>query len=113
MSKSNEARAMTWNQPNGAGGALQQWTVEVVVVPKEGVNDPEGEAILGGLRSLGYATVQRARSGRFFTLTVSAPDADAAREDASRMADRLLANPVIQTFRIESVQPDQSAIGRV
>ena len=45
------------------------WNVEVVVVPKEGVNDPEGEAILGGLHSLGYRGVDRAQSGRFFTLT--------------------------------------------
>ncbi len=103
---------MAMNQPTTDLGSLPHWTVEVVVVPKEGVTDPEGEAILGGLRSLGYTAVRRARSGRFFTLTVSAPDADAAREDASRMADRLLANPVIQTFRVESVRPALPANGR-
>lgn len=86
---------------------LPRWTVEVVVVPKLGVNDPEGEAILGGLRSLGYSAVDRAQSGRFFTLTIAANDADAAREDASRMANQLLANPVIQSYRIESVEPAQ------
>jgi phosphoribosylformylglycinamidine (FGAM) synthase PurS component len=56
--------------------------------------------------------VTRAQSGRFFTLTLSAPDAGAARADAARMADQLLANPVIQTFRIESVKPEQSPARR-
>lgn len=104
---------MSSNSSNGSHAATRQWKVEVVVVPKEGVNDPEGEAILGGLRSLGYSSVSRAQSGRFFTLTIAAPDADAARSDATRMADRLLANPVIQTFRIESVEPEQSTPERV
>jgi phosphoribosylformylglycinamidine synthase len=84
---------------------LPRWKVEVVVVPKLGVNDPEGEAILGGLRSLGYAAVDRAQSGRFFTLTIAANDETTAREDASKMANQLLANPVIQSYRIESVEP--------
>jgi|GEM_PF-1503711 len=90
------------------GHRLPRWLVEVVVVPKLGVNDPEGEAILGGLRSLGYTEVDRAQSGRFFSLTVAAEDADRAREDASRMANQLLANPVIQSFRIQSVSPISS-----
>jgi phosphoribosylformylglycinamidine synthase len=104
---------MTPTQSNGARSASVHWVVEVVVVPKEGVNDPEGEAILGGLRSLGYSAVIRAQSGRFFTLTLSAPDVDAARADAARMADQLLANPVIQTFRIEAVRPAPSAARRI
>src|SRR4051812_19071807 len=97
---------MSLDSSNGTDAATHQWKVEVVVVPKEGVNDPEGEAILGGLRSLGYSAVTQAQSGRFFTLTVAAPDAEAARSDATKMADQVLANPVIQTFRIESVQPE-------
>jgi phosphoribosylformylglycinamidine synthase len=81
-----------------------QWIVEVVVVPKTGVNDPEGESIFGGLKSLGYDQVSRVRSGRFFTLTLSSESEESAREDATAMADQLLANPVIQTFRIDSVR---------
>jgi phosphoribosylformylglycinamidine synthase len=96
---------MSNQAPNGNSDAMRRWIVEVVVVPKEGVNDPEGEAILGGLRSLGYAGVERAQSGRFFTLTLSALDDLAARTEAETMADRLLANPVIQAYRIESVSP--------
>jgi phosphoribosylformylglycinamidine synthase PurS subunit len=90
---------------NGIDETIGRWVVEVVVVPKAGVNDPEGEAILGGLRSLGYGGVERAQSGRFFTLTLRAASEKAARDQAEQMADRLLANPVIQSFRIESVAP--------
>jgi phosphoribosylformylglycinamidine synthase PurS subunit len=90
---------------NGTDGGESRWIAEVVVVPKAGVNDPEGEAILGGLRSLGYAGVRRVRAGRFFTIELSAPDAAAARDLATRMADQLLANPVIQSFRVQAVEP--------
>jgi phosphoribosylformylglycinamidine synthase subunit PurS len=77
------------------------WEVRVIVMPKAGVNDPEGEAILGGLRSLGHGDVDRVRAGRMIALQVRAESADAARNEASLMADRLLANPVIETFTVE------------
>lgn len=72
-------------------------------MPKTGVNDPEGEAIRGGLQSLGYEGVQRVRAGKHYRLRIAAPDAESARASADDMANKLLANPVIQTFVIESV----------
>lgn len=72
-------------------------------MPKPGVNDPEGEAIRGGLQSLGYAGVNRVRAGRHYRLSMNASDSETARNAAEEMANRLLANPVIQTFVIESV----------
>lgn len=72
-------------------------------MPKSGVNDPEGEAIRGGLQSLGYDGVERVRAGKHYRLRLSAPEASAARATAEDMAGKLLANPVIQTFVIESV----------
>lgn len=72
-------------------------------MPKPGVNDPEGEAIKGGLHSLGYEGVQRVRAGKHYRLRIAATEADSARSTAEEMATRLLANPVIQTFVIESV----------
>ncbi len=72
-------------------------------MPKPGVNDPEGEAIRGGLQSLGYAGVERVRAGKHYRLRIGAPEADAARASAEEMANKLLANPVIQTYVIESV----------
>ena len=72
-------------------------------MPKAGVNDPEGEAIRGGLHSLGYSGVERVRAGKHYRLRLDAPAADAARATAEEMAEKLLANPAIQTYVIESV----------
>ena len=81
-----------------------RWCASVTVLPKTGVNDPEGEAILGGLQQLGYSEVSRVRAGRLFHVFIEAPDEAAARARASRMADQLLANPVIEQFSID-VEP--------
>jgi phosphoribosylformylglycinamidine synthase PurS subunit len=78
-------------------------------MPKAGVNDPEGEAIRGGLQSLGYSGVQRVRAGKHYRLRIAAPEAEAARASAEEMANKLLANPVIQTFVIESVSKSTEA----
>src|SRR4051812_1871638 len=77
-----------------------RWLIDVVIMPKPGVNDPEGESILGGLRSLGYDDVRRVRSGKTIHLEVAAPSGDAARDRAAEMADRLLANPVIEVYEV-------------
>jgi phosphoribosylformylglycinamidine synthase subunit PurS len=76
------------------------WQAEVIVVPKEGVNDPEGEAILGGLHALGYSGVDRVTAGKLLKLTVNAPDAETARYSVSKMCNQLLANPVIEDYHI-------------
>ena len=78
-------------------------------MPKAGVNDPEGEAIRGGLQSLGYDGVQRVRAGKHYRLRITAPTAEAARASAEDMANKLLANPVIQTYVIESVTESSEA----
>lgn len=78
-----------------------RWCASVTVLPKTGVNDPEGEAILGGLHQLGYADVTRVRAGRIFHVFIEAPDEAAALAQAQRMADQLLANPVIEQFSVE------------
>jgi phosphoribosylformylglycinamidine synthase len=79
------------------------WNVDVEVMPKAGVNDPEGEAILGGLKMLGYSGVSRVRAGRLIRLEVAADDESAARSAAAKMADQLLANPVIEVFEVNVV----------
>lgn len=81
----------------------QLWDVDVVVMPKSGVNDPEGEAILGGLAMLGYGDVRRVRSGKLIRLQVAAPDESTAIGRASEMSDRLLANPVIEVYEVQLI----------
>ena len=72
----------------------------VLVRPKQGILDPQGEAVEGALRQLGFA-VGEARVGRVVDLEVDAPDAVTARAEVERMCEQLLANPLIESYEIE------------
>ena len=82
---------------------VSRWRIEVIVMPKDGVSDPQGEAVKGGLAMLGHAGVARVRVGRHIVVDVDAPTSDAAVRSVTTMADQLLANPVIEQFRIGDV----------
>ena len=73
----------------------------VFVTLKPSVFDPQGRTIAEALHSLGYDRVGDVRQGKFFELDLDVPSAEAARELAKDLADRVLANPVIETFRVE------------
>lgn len=73
----------------------------VTVRLKPGVLDPQGVTISHALGSMGYSGVADVRSGKIFELTLDNGDADAARAKAEEIADKLLANPVIETYTIE------------
>lgn len=88
-------------------GAPGRWVVEVRVRPKEGVNDPEGEAILGGLRGLGFGEVAGVQAGRLFRLTIRAADGGTATALATAACDRLLANPVVERYELGTPERDE------
>ena len=73
----------------------------VFVTLKNGVLDPQGKAIEGALRSLGFDGVSGVRQGKMIELDLAATDEAAARAEAERMCEALLANPVMETYRIE------------
>ena len=75
----------------------------VLVRPKAGILDPQGEAVEGSLRKLGFA-VADARVGRVVDLELNASDPDAARAELERMCEELLAHPLIETYDIELEQ---------
>ena len=75
--------------------------VQVTVVPKSGVLDPQGKAIAGALARLGFPGVGDVRAGNVFRVEVEAKDADEAKRLAAQMAEKLLANPVIEEFETE------------
>lgn len=77
-----------------------RWAVDVTVMPKTGVSDPQGEAVKGGLRMLGHGGVERVRVGRHISLEIDAADAVDARRATGEMADQLLANPVIEMYTV-------------
>ena len=73
----------------------------VFVTLKPSVFDPQGRTIAEALHSMGYASIGEVRQGKYFELDVDATTADQARALASEVADRLLANPVIESYRVE------------
>ena len=74
--------------------------VTVLVRPKAGILDPQGEAVQGSLRKLGFA-VGGARVGRLVDLEVDAESSQEAKAQVERMCRELLANPLIESFKIE------------
>jgi phosphoribosylformylglycinamidine synthase PurS subunit len=72
----------------------------VVVRPKHGILDPQGQAVESSLRQLGFS-VDEARVGRVVDLEVDSSDAAAARAEVERMCEQLLANPLIESYEIE------------
>ena len=73
----------------------------VTVMLKPGVLDPQGRAIGHALGTLGFGGVGEVRAGKVIELELAAADAEAARAQAEDMARRLLANTVIESFRVE------------
>lgn len=73
----------------------------VTVMPKAGVLDPQGKAIGHALESLGFAGIGEVRAGKVIELELAETDPDRARQTAEEMARRLLANTVIESFRVE------------
>jgi phosphoribosylformylglycinamidine synthase len=74
---------------------------KVTVMLKPGVLDPQGRAIGHALGTLGFEGVQDVRAGKVIELELATTDAEEARDQAEAMARRLLANSVIESFRVE------------
>ena len=73
----------------------------VFVTLKPSVFDPQGKTIADALHSLGYKGVGDVRQGKYFELELTAGSADEARQLAAEVADQVLANPVIESYRVE------------
>ncbi|RDW12120.1 MULTISPECIES: phosphoribosylformylglycinamidine synthase subunit PurS [Paracoccus] len=75
----------------------------VTIMLKDGVLDPQGEAIRHALGGLGFAGVSGVRQGKVIELDLAASDAEAARAEVARMCEGLLANTVIEKYAVEIV----------
>ena len=73
----------------------------VFVTLKPSVFDPQGKTIVDALHTLGYGGVEDVRQGKYFELELAAHSSETARSMASEVADKLLANPVTESYRIE------------
>lgn len=73
----------------------------VHVYLKPGVLDPQGQAVATSLNHLGFEEVSAARQGKYIELDLNTADAEEAQKRVTEMCDKLLANPVIETYDIE------------
>lgn len=83
---------------------MHAFLARVYVYLKPTVNDPPGLTIRDGLRSLGFSEVEGVRAGKYIEVRLSAESADAAGARVDAMCDKLLANPVIESYRFEVEQ---------
>jgi phosphoribosylformylglycinamidine synthase subunit PurS len=80
---------------------MNEFLIEIRVMPRKGILDPQGNAVAGALASLGFGEVNEVHVGRLLRLEVREPSEAAARERAEAMCRGLLANPVTEDFEIE------------
>lgn len=75
--------------------------VKVFVTPRKGILDPQGRAVEGALKSLGFNGVAGVRVGRYIVIEIDAPSKAEAEAAIKKMCDQLLANPNIEDYRFE------------
>ena len=80
---------------------MSRFRLEIRVIPRPGLLDPEGKAIQNALHSLDYEHVHDVRVGKLLYLDVEAASNEEARKGADAMCRRLLANPVTEDFEID------------
>ncbi len=78
--------------------------VRVTVMVKSGVLDPQGRAIQGSLHQLGYKEVSDVRAGKVLELILPRMAKTQLEKKAKEMCEKLLANPIIEDYRIEYVE---------
>jgi len=81
-----------------------KFSVNVRVLLKDGVLDPQGETIGRALRDLGFDSIMKTSTGKIFKLDIDAEIEAAARNIAAEAASKLLANPVIERFEVEVIR---------
>lgn len=76
----------------------------IYVTLKNGVLDPQGEAVKKSLKVMDFGKVNEVRIGKFIEVWLESNDQDSALKELKEMSDKLLANPVIEDYRVEIVE---------
>lgn len=82
---------------------MNTYNVQIKVMPLKDLLDPQGKAVMGGLKNLGIDTVDDVRIGKHITLQINAASESAAKSLADEACKKLLANPVMEFYEIEMV----------
>ena len=80
---------------------MSTYLARIYVTLKPTVNDPQGLTIADGLRSLGFDEVEDVRAGKYLEVRLDAASPEAASQRVDAMCDKLLANPIIESYRFE------------
>jgi phosphoribosylformylglycinamidine synthase subunit PurS len=84
---------------------MAKFRIAVHITPRQGLLDPQGNAVKDALHTLGFKTVRDVHVGRYIIVVTDAYDAIAAEDAVTEMCNKLLANPVTEDFDIESAVP--------
>lgn len=79
------------------------YNVQVKVMPLKDLLDPQGKAVMGGMKNLGLHGIQDVRIGKHITLQIDADSEEAARSLADEASKKLLANQVMEFYEIEMI----------
>ena len=79
------------------------YNVQIKVMPLKDLLDPQGKAVLGGLKNLGLHQISDVRIGKHITLQIDAESEDAARAIADEAAKKVLSNAVMEFYEIEFI----------
>ncbi len=80
---------------------MSRWHGKVTVTLKSSVNDPQGLAVYEGLKTLGFEEVTSVRVGKHIDVLLDSPTEEDARRRLAEMCESLLANTIIETYKIE------------
>ena len=80
------------------------YNVQIKVMPLKDLLDPQGKAVMGGLKNLGINAIEDVRIGKHITLQIDAESEDAAKALADEASKKLLANPVMEFYEIEMIK---------
>ena len=83
------------------GWLRQMFLAKIYITLKPTVNDPQGQTVLGSLKTLGFGSVDSVRMGKYLEVKVLEGERSRVEEQIKEMCSKLLANPVIEDFRFE------------
>ena len=84
---------------------MSRFIAKVDVMPKQGISDPQGQTIERALPALGLEGISSVRLGKSISFQIDASNEDEARRRAGEVCDRLLANPVLESFNLVVLPP--------
>lgn len=84
----------------------ETFLARIIVYPRPEILDPQGKAIANAFERLGFDAVSEVRAGKSFEVSLESKDADSARATCEEMADKLLANTVVEDFTVEILEAE-------